>query len=388
MGMDSHHSRVGAKEAQQRLLQWLVEDACPLWSTRGVDRTFGGFQEMLIGAEPVSAPRRARVQPRQIAAFAASSRLGWTGDAGALVAHGLSYFLRYYRRNDGLFRTLIAPDGAPLDDRALFYDQTFALLGFAEAHRVFRAHSERSRGVDASVEARALRELIYRYFKREGPGFESGAAMPLSSNAHMHLLEACLSWREAGDAPEWRTLADEIGALALSRFIDSASGCVREHFAPDWAPLPGLPGRLLEPGHHYEWAWLLLRWADDRREEASRAAFRLIDVAEQYGVFNGVAVNALVDDFSVHDACARLWPQTERLKASALAARVTGNPRYWEIANDAASALSRYLATPVRGSWYDRLMPYGRFIEEPAPASSFYHIVGAISQLTAALAES
>lgn len=384
--MDSHRARADAKEAQQRLLKWLLEDACPLWSTRGVDRTFGGFHEMLIGAEPVSASRRARVQPRQIAAFAESSRLGWSGDVAALVAHGLVYFLKYYRRSDGLFRTLIAPDGSPLDDRALFYDQAFALLGFAEAHRVLRA----PRGVDAPAEARALRELIHRYFKREGPGFESSAqaAMPLSSNAHMHLLEACLAWGDADGAPEWRVLADEVCELALARFIDSASGCIREHFAADWTPLPGLPGRVLEPGHHYEWAWLLLRWADGRRDDASKAAFRLIDIGEKFGVFNGVAVNAIVDDFSVHDACARLWPQTERLKASALAARLTGDPRYWTIASDAANALSRYLATPVRGSWYDRLMPYGRFIEEPAPASSFYHIVGAISQLKASLVDS
>jgi mannose-6-phosphate isomerase len=93
----------------------------------------------------------------------------------------------------------------------------------------------------------------------------------------------------------------------------------------------------------------------------------------------------LLDDFSIYDACARLWPQTERLKAAALAARITGEARYWSIANEAAETLWRYLQTPVRGCWYDRLMPYGRFIEDPSPASSFYHIVGAISELTAAV---
>ena len=34
----------------------------------------------------------------------------------------------------------------------------------------------------------------------------------------------------------------------------------------------------------------------------------------------------MLDDFSPHDASARLWPQTERLKAAALAARL-GEPR-------------------------------------------------------------
>jgi mannose-6-phosphate isomerase len=45
---------------------------------------------------------------------------------------------------------------------------------------------------------------------------------------------------------------------------------------------------------------------------------------------------------------------------------------------EAAAGLTRYLKTPVRGLWYNRLTPSGVFLDEPAPASSFYHIVGAI----------
>jgi mannose-6-phosphate isomerase len=290
----------------------------------------------------------------------------------------VDYFLGKYRREDGLFRTLISVDGVSLDDRALLYDQAFVLLGLAEAYRVAPT-------LGAAAEARALRALIFCHYKQEGPGFQSDpeGALPLSSNAHMHLFEACLAWVEVDDDdPEWRELADTVGELALSRFIDARTGALREHFSAGWVPLPGLEGRMLEPGHHFEWAWLLLRWSADRRADARQAALRLIDIGERYGVFSGLAVNALLDDFTVYDASARLWPQTERLKAAALAARVTGDRRYWATATDAAAALSRYLETPVAGSWHDRITPDGRIVEEPAPASSFYHIVGAISELT------
>jgi mannose/cellobiose epimerase-like protein (N-acyl-D-glucosamine 2-epimerase family) len=37
----------------------------------------------------------------------------------------------------------------------------------------------------------------------------------------------------------------------------------------------------------------------------------------------------------------------------------------------------RYFETPVHGLWRDRLSVDDCFVEEPAPASSFYHIVGA-----------
>jgi mannose-6-phosphate isomerase len=380
--MHANHKETArdAFHAHERLLRWLIGQACPLWSTCGVDRELGGFYERLNGTVGLREPRRARVQPRQVCAFALSAALGWTGDAAKLATHGLLYFLTHFRRPDGLFRTLVAAEGTPLDERALLYDQAFALLGLAEAQRVLGARPEL---VD---EARLLRTAIYRHLKRAGPGFESGlpANQPLSANAHMHLFEAAQAWMQISDDTEWHALANEIGALALSRFIDVSTGVVRENFSPAWSPLPGAPGRIIEPGHHFEWAWLLLRWAGTGYAESRSAAFRLMQIGEMHGVRNGMVINALLDDFSVHDASARLWPQTERLKAAVLAARLTGEPRYWTMAAGAADALLRYFDTAVAGSWHDRLMPDGKFVEEPAPASSFYHVATAIAELSAA----
>jgi len=81
----------------------------------------------------------------------------------------------------------------------------------------------------------------------------------------------------------------------------------------------------------------------------------------------------------------RLWPQTERVKAAALAARITKDECYWGMAAAAANGLLRYLSTDVRGLWYDRLTSEGTFIREPAPASSFYHIVAAVAELSTSL---
>jgi mannose-6-phosphate isomerase len=375
----SDQPRLAARRVQQQLLRWLVDEACPLWSTRGVDRERGGFHERLSGTQPLVEPRRARVQPRQVSAFANAAVLGWPGDAMELATHGLDYFLGRYRRADGLFRTLIAADGTVIDDRALLYDQAFALLGLAESQLVLGPRPE------LADEARSLRKAVYRHLKRADAGFESGLqpGIPLSANAHMHLFEASLAWLATSDDPEWHTLANEIGELALSRLIDSSSGVVREHFTTDWLPMPGPAGHLIEPGHHFEWAWLLLRWARSGRAEARAVALRLIDIGEQHGLRNGVAVNSLLDDFSVHAGSARLWPQTERLKVAAFAAGMTGETRYWTMASAAADALCGYFRPDVPGSWYDQRTSAGRLVEEPAPASTFYHIVAAIKELTA-----
>jgi mannose-6-phosphate isomerase len=49
----------------------------------------------------------------------------------------------------------------------------------------------------------------------------------------------------------------------------------------------------------------------------------------------------------------------------------------------AAQALLRYLETPIPGLWYDRIDARGKLIDEPAPASTFYHLVVAVSEISA-----
>ena len=47
----------------------------------------------------------------------------------------------------------------------------------------------------------------------------------------------------------------------------------------------------------------------------------------------------------------------------------------------AISGLRRFLATPTPGTWFDQLGADDRFIDEPARATSLYHIIGAVASL-------
>jgi mannose/cellobiose epimerase-like protein (N-acyl-D-glucosamine 2-epimerase family) len=380
--MDPVNEKSGARVAEihSRLCSWLCDAAYPLWSTRGVDAA-GGFHERLAqNGEPLMEPRRSRVNPRQAYCFAVAPSLGWRGDGERLVRHGLDYWIARYRRPDGLFRTLVNADGSSRDDRALLYDQAFGLLAFnVSAMGEMRAQRER--------QALELHGLVLKHMKRAGhPGFESGVppSLPLQSNPHMHLFEAALAGCEVcSESSLWKSLADEIAALALDKFIDASSGALREFFDAQWNPAPGVEGRIVEPGHQFEWAWLLLRWGGAKNSRARTAALKLIDIGEQHGVRNGLAMNSLLDDYSPHDAGARLWPQTERLKAASIAARLTGEARYFTMAVSAAEGLMRYLDTPIAGLWRDRIDADGKVVDEPAPASSFYHLVAAVGEISA-----
>jgi len=366
-----------------RLVEWLVAAAYPLWSRNGIDHRSGGFIEALdMHGKALGLPRRARVHPRQIYAFAQAQGFGWHGDGAAIVRRGLDYFTNYYQRRDGLFRALVDVDGTPLDERALLYDQAFALLGFAAAATALNASAE--------FEERALelRHLIEVRLGADDGSYRSEETSEghRESNPHMHLLEAYLAWAEIGRDSGWAERVRRLIDVSLSRFIHPDSGALGESYLATWQPTPGIAGRIIEPGHQFEWAWLLLRserWHDGPLRDA---ALRLISIGNRFGLRNGVAINALYDDFTVKDGNARCWPQTERLKAALLAAMLTGQPDYWSMAEAAAGSLFGYLNTTVPGLWLDVQLPGGELPESTVPASTLYHLVGAITALNLARA--
>jgi mannose-6-phosphate isomerase len=368
-------------ENVSRFNDWLLDKALPLWWQRGSDPE-GGFHELLgLNGLPLSdSKRRARVQARQSYSYALAGKLGWNGPWKQAAPHGIDHLIRHYRQADGQFCTLLSAHGEVLDSSCLLYDQAFALLAMAA---VFEALPERT---DLRDMAHALFARIKAARQHSEGGFIESTSHKFISNPHMHLLEALLAWRELEPGTFWDLHADEIVKLCLTKFIDSASGFLREHFDEKWNPAAGSLGHVVEPGHQFEWAWLLVRWGRLRGDAgAIAAAQRLFDNGLR-GVdpARDAAVHALSDEFLVTVPTARLWAQTERIK-SALILAEAGNERLLGEAIKGARCLWRYLDTPVAGLWRDRFELDGTFVEEPSPASSFYHIICCIACLNDAV---
>ncbi|MFG1230502.1 AGE family epimerase/isomerase [Xanthobacter wiegelii] len=372
--------------------EWLFDAALPLWWRVGSDPEGGFHEKIALSGEAVPAPRRLRVQARQVYVYVEAGRLGWPGPWREAAAHGLDFLLTCYRRPDGLFRMLVAADGTPLDDRADLYDQAFALFALAQAHRAGLG------GGDLVGAAHALMDRLMSDLRHPLAGFEEALprTLPLRSNPHMHMLEANFAWIAAGIADPFADVAREIVDLAANRLIDPATGAIGEYFDGDWRFSADTEGGVREPGHQFEWAYLLdlagpLLGADHRQESQRLYAF-----GTRHGIdpARGAAVFALDAAGRVIDPRARLWAQTERLRTALVFARAAGDDSAgvdaagieaarapFAAAREAFAVTRRYLDTDVAGLWRDQLLPDGSFVEEAAPASSFYHIVSAFAVL-------
>jgi mannose-6-phosphate isomerase len=368
------------------LIAWLVDCALPLWSVAGVDRGCGGFFEKIDRqGRPVEEPRRARVVARQIYVFATACRRGWLAGADALVDHGLDFLLNRMRLPGGTFAASVRTDGTVVNGTFDLYEQAFVLFALAAA-----SAGRPDRAPVLRCEADALLQCIRDRWAHPLAGFEEAdpPSLPLRSNPHMHLLEAAMAWADISEGRvkrTWDDLADELVDLCIDRFIDPASGAVREEFDAAWRPLPDVHHRSVEPGHQFEWAWLLLRRArSDGRARIRTAAWRLLQIGETHGVDprRGVAVDALDCGLRVGADTARLWPQTERIKAWHAAGLWTAGPsQARDHLDDAVQGLSRYLMPSPAGLWHEQMRPDRTFVAQDCRASSLYHIVCAIDTL-------
>ena len=361
----------------QRLSTWFFNHALPTWWCFGADHVHGGFHERLDWTQaPPACHRRIRVQARQVFAYATAGLMGWPGPWRAAVEHGLAWLESRHRSDDGLYRTLVAQDGSALDESAHLYDQAFVLLAMAKSAKAIPEHRE-----SLSLKARALLDRILAVFSLPQGGFrafESG--LSVEADPIMHLFEATQGWQDADPSPVWEDLARDIATQFLEKMMDRDRPQIREEFEADWSPKAGPTGRVIEPGHQFEWAWLLGQWARRTGDPRAIAAAEGLYKTGLTGVdpATGVVLDELTDEGCPTGPMARLWPQAERLRAVLLFEK---DPKARQLAvHEGTIALESYLTQDPPGLWRDS-RPDLNLREDAATASTFYHIVGAVQAL-------
>jgi len=358
---------------------WMFDAALPFWGDAGVDRGRGGFfEELDFSGRPTAVPfKRTRAMCRQVYVFSHASLLGWAPGA-ALASAGYAYLVEraWLGPDKGWARRLTA-DGAVLDPTPDLYDLAFVL--FALAWR-FKASGD----PDALRRAHETLDFIDRRLRPAGgEGFLHTwpADGPRLQNPHMHLLEASLAAFEASGDRRFLDRATEVVGLFRRRFFDGRT--LAEYFTDDWRRLPGAQGRIVEPGHQFEWAWILASYQRLAGQDFSAEAAALVEFSEGHGVdaTTQVTFNQVRDDGVVLDGGSRSWPNTERIKGHLALFELSGRDPRAAVAGSTRLLLDRYLAVAPRGSWMDAFDAEGRPAATAAPTSTLYHVFLAFAEI-------
>ena len=362
-----------------RAKHWLVQEALPLWSTVGREAN-GGFHEGLdlTGAPRLEAPRRAMVQARQIAVFCLAHERGWS-DASTIVADALAHLELTYYRPDGRPGWAFSADGEGriVDDRRDTYSHAFVLFALAWTHRVFGGE----RLLDLADETLEAMDALMAC---PHGGYRDSAGDPgerLRQNPHMHLFEALVELAHTGGRERYGDRMDAIHDLFVERILQENSELVCEEFDGRWRP-PPLTWMRWEPGHHFEWDWLLRRYAKVARLLVGGVPSLLYSRAMARGFDDdGLVIDALAGDGRVVGSGRRCWPQCEALKSFAVEHKV--GRRNCRTRSEALleRMFDRFLTGPVAGGWIEHIDAQGRPLRQDIPASTLYHLAFAIAEV-------
>ncbi|MFT6992836.1 MAG: mannose-6-phosphate isomerase [Paraglaciecola sp.] len=383
------------------LEQWMTKKALPLWSTVGINPDNASVYERLneLGQPDSSANLRTRVQARQIFVFASAQSMGWMENALPCVA-GIDGFLNQHAKqskDEAGFAHLLSHDGKIIDAKKDAYDFAFYILACAYRYKVFH-------DLNALDQANKLVSHIESDFKDASGGWLEGNydSKYRRQNPHMHLFEAFLTCYEFTRDGKWLAKAGQIYTLFETIFFDHKTHVIREYFDADWTLATGHHGRIVEPGHMYEWIWLL-RWyqklsevpVDQYCDAIYRKAMEIGCDKSTFLVFDEVTA-----DGTIINGSKRLWPITELIKSS-LAQAIAHPEQATEYENNAAKGIDTlfrfYLNSDVTGSFLiaglshdqdttERVVDNysGRFVDQlgadnsvvaaHSPASTLYHI--------------
>ena len=364
------------------LSSWLTRGLIPLWAARVIQPGAPGYVEY-FNTDGTSSSRRGKttlVTARLVYVFSHAYCLHPTEQALGAARHGLDFLLNFCRGGDGRFRHSVHADGTAIDDRSDLYDLAFVLFALGW---YYRATGERH-VLDI---ADTLIGFIETELSHRAGGFmeDSLGSLPRRQNPHMHLLEACHALAEVSPDPRWLKRAGQLVQLMRTHFYDAGTGSLGEFFDDDLSPSRGETGRRREPGHQFEWVWLLLHHGRLTGDVSMRAiADNLFSFGSRHGFAEPLpapAIDAVGPNGDRLESTRLLWPQTEYIKA--LIARS-------ELLNDGSAdqqldshlelIFERYL-DPNTGFWVNQLDPDNRPIAAEIPVRVLYHLFLAFAEV-------
>ncbi len=350
----------------EQLRRHFAERIVPLWQGPGwnADMTLP-FEALDAQQQPLPVQRyRAMACARQLYLF--SSRIEQPGAAQRAAALFRSLQRHFHDAEHGGWFYSIDALGQPLDRRKDLY--THAFVVFACAHYWGQVREP----LVASTLDAALNVVSERFARDDGL-YEASLGQDWSDldsgplqNPQMHLAEAFLQVLAVREDHAVQHALEQLCNALQAQFIDPRHGLMLEKPR-------GSVDNWFEPGHQFEWFYLLETSTLLRGTPLHASIARAFVHAEQCGV-KQTAVLAMLDvEGQVLDATQRIWAQAEYLRALAL------RP------DSEARLLAQLEAMEQRflhgGGWYECRDASGAVSRHDMPSTTPYHLATCLEGL-------
>lgn len=357
---------------------FIFEKLLKKWSKFGINSTYGYSEESLTKEWKPNPVGRIRLltQCRQLYTFSHAYQLTKNTQWLSLLTPLYNFILKHYlieeqdSDNDKAiqrWRFSLDDELQPQDNSTDAYALAFILLSFSF---YYKATGDKS----ALIHIKGVDSFLNRYMSAKNGGFYEAYPIDIHTqrrqNPHMHLLEGYIAAFNTTQDIQYKEQVIKILQLFKTRFYDDKHHSLLEFFDSNWNPDQQI-GHHIEPGHHFEWVWLLHQaykiQPDPSYLDIAKA---LWEKACAYGFDPQGGIYNQIDAFSgtAIDKEKRIWPITEYLKAACVQA---DNPT--EAVNKALEfAFDYYLLED--GGWNEYLDSNNKPKIYPLPGTTSYHI--------------
>ena len=363
-------------ELSNNFFRTFTDKTLPFLSEHGWDMKYGGLFETLDsqGRNGPEDFRRVMVHGRQLFVFSRWS--GLTGDKTfERMANNIFAYLtnNFWDLDCEGWYSRVTIDGKPLDLTKDLYAHAFVLFGLVH-------YAEYIGKRDAEPWIRKTIRVLQEHFLRSDGSYKEKmnrcfldkTVNQRSQNPHMHLLEAALALSKCYEGNQYSSLVKSLLTLFCETFLDKKKLIIREYLNRNFNPNKEI-GHIIEPGHHYEWAWLL-NWTAETLDqpELKGLGARILSQSLEFGwdtEFEGVFDQINAKDVTILKSSKRLWPVLELIKALCV---YPSELNFIYLRSCLETVLEHYLKET--GTWVEHYTQNWQVLSDKMPVSSAYHL--------------
>jgi N-acylglucosamine 2-epimerase len=242
---------------RQRYETELYDRVLPFWTEHSLDREHGGYYNCLDRDGSVyDTTKHSWLQGRQAWMFAALYRTVQPREAWLDIARlGIEFLREHALRPNGQVFFSLTEDGRPIYQQRKIFSECFYVMAVAEYARAADRPDFLAEAVDA------LDRLWEWSSDLSKVGRPQRAGQPEARSLAIPMILLNLIDVVAGEnAPDYASEVNDLLDRVLLH-VHADDELVLETVAPDGSRLPGVDGRLLNPGHAIEAGWFVQHWA-------------------------------------------------------------------------------------------------------------------------------